>query len=203
MHGNPDVGRIAAQCLAEKSRRSYADHGECMSFYNETRAHHRRIRSIFRLPCLMAQDRNRWSRGFVVIRRKQAAPERLHAKRGEIVARYVLRAQRFSGESAALTPNTQTLTARLKCSHFFEFRCLCFQPFVERKREHPPSVLRAALHAAIVAVANTIQKRRIRNRQRTQHDRVDHCENCSGSSNSQGQRQCSGRREHRRHPKLP
>src|ERR1019366_7355126 len=135
--------------------------------------------------------------------RQQATAERLYPKRGEIVARYVLGAQWFRGESAALAPNAQAVAAGLKCGHFFEFRCLCFQPFVERKAEHPPPVLRAALHAAIVAVANTIQKRRIRNGQGAQHDRVDDGENRGGSANSQGQRQCGDRRKHRRHPKLP
>ncbi len=76
-------------------------------------------------------------RKLVVIRRKQAAAERFHAKRREIIASYVLRAQRFSGESAALPPNAQTLTTCLKGSHIFEFRCLCFQRFVERKGELP------------------------------------------------------------------
>ena len=152
---------------------------------------------------MVAHDRNRRSGGLVVIRGKQAPAQRFHAKRREIVARDVLRAQRLGGESAALPPHAQARPSRLKCSHFFEFRRLCFQPLVERKGEHSPPVLRAAFHAAIVAVADTVQKRRIRNRQRPQHDRVDHREDCSGSPNSQRQRQCRGRRKYRRHPKLP
>src|SRR5437016_1476719 len=120
-----------------------------MPFHNETRAHYRRIRSILRLPGPVAQNGDRRSGGLIVPGRKQAAAERLHAKRGEIVARYVLRSQRFSDVASTFLPDAQTLTARLKCRHFVEFRRLRFKPFVERQGVHPPSILRTALHTAI------------------------------------------------------
>ena len=52
---NPQIGRIAAQRLAEESRRRDADDGERMSLDDERRADDRRIAAVGALPGVMAQ----------------------------------------------------------------------------------------------------------------------------------------------------
>ena len=203
LHRYPNIGWIAAQCVAKKSGRSHADDGEGMPLDNESRAHHRRIGSIICLPGLMADHGHRRGGRLVVLGRKQTAAERPYAQRREIVARDVLGPQRFGRDGGALPPHAQTVAAGLKGSHFFEFRRRCFQTLVQRKGIHSPALLRAAFHAAIVAVADPIEERRIGNRQRAQHHRVDQSEDRGSAADSQGQRQDGGGRKYRRQPELP
>src|SRR5665213_302468 len=108
LNGYPDLGWIATQCVAKKSRWSHAGDSEGMSLYYERRSHHRGIASIVGLPRLMA-DHGRWRRGWlVVLGRKQTATERPYAERREIVAGDVLRPQRFGGDGGALPSHAQT-----------------------------------------------------------------------------------------------
>ena len=63
--------------------------------------------------------------------------------------------------------------AGLKRGQLFEFGRVGLDPLEQRKREHAPAILRAALDAAVVAVADAIEALRIGDRQRPQHHRVD------------------------------
>src|SRR6185369_13380272 len=136
-----------------------------MSFHDETGAHHGRIGSIADLPRVVAHHDNWRSGRLVVIRGKHPPAKSSHSKRREIVACYVLRAQRPRRESAALPPHTQPIPPRLKCGHFFEFGSFRLETLIQRKGEHSPALLRTPFHTAIIAISDTIQKSRIRNRQ--------------------------------------
>src|SRR5258707_1247476 len=81
--------------------------------------------------------------------------------------------------------------AGLQCRHFFKLGRLCFQTFVQRIGIHAPHVLGTAFHAAIIALANAVEPRRISNRQRAQHHCMDQRKYCRGSANSQSQREHS------------
>ena len=56
---NPQIGRIASQRFAEKSRRRDADDGERMALDDERDADDRRIAAVGVLPDVMAQDDHR------------------------------------------------------------------------------------------------------------------------------------------------
>ncbi len=84
-----------------------------------------------------------------------------------------------------------------------EFRRLGLEPLEQRKREHPPAILWAALHAAVGAVADAVQARRVADGQRAQHDSVDERENGRGAANAQRERQNRSDREDTRGPELP
>src|ERR1017187_2741151 len=100
-------------------------------------------------------DYRRGGRG-IVSRRKQAPAERLDAERGEIVAGDVLGAKRPGSQSGALMPDAQAATGGLESSHLFELRCFGLETLVERIGEHSPAVLRAALHTAVIAIADPV-----------------------------------------------
>src|SRR5262249_27860890 len=85
----------------------------------------------------------------------------------------------------------------------FEFRRFGLQPLEQRKRKHAPALLRSALDAAVVAVADAIERGRIADRQRPQHDRVNQREDGRGAADAQRERENGGDREHARVPELP
>ena len=80
---------------------------------------------------------------------------------------------------------------------------LGLQPLEQRKREHAPAILRAALHAAVVAVADAVEARRIADRQRAQHHRVDEREDGRRAADAERERQNRGDREDACGPELP
>ena len=70
-----------------------------------------------------------------------------------------------SGRAAvvgALSPHAQPYAASLERGDLLELGQLGLQPLEEREREHAPAILRPALDAAGVAVANAIETRRDR-----------------------------------------
>ena len=91
---NPEIRRIAAQRLAEESRRRDADDGERVPFDDERGADDRRIAAVGALPDVVAQHDGRRRRRRVVGRGEDAAAERADAERREVVAGDVLGAQR-------------------------------------------------------------------------------------------------------------
>ena len=101
-----------------------------------------------------------------------------------------------------LPPDAEARAARLKRGDLLELRQLGLQPLEQRKREHPPAILRAALHAAGVAVADAVEAGRIADRQRAQHDRVDQREDGCGAADAEGERQHRGGGEDARQPEL-
>jgi len=63
------------------------------------------------------------------------------------------------------------------------------QPLEERIREHAPALLRPALDAAVVAVADAIEALRVGDRERAQHDRVDQREDRGRAADAERERQ--------------
>src|ERR1035441_4822212 len=55
IHGNPEVGRVAAQRFAKESGRRYADYGEGMAFHHDGRTEHRRVAAVSESPGMMAE----------------------------------------------------------------------------------------------------------------------------------------------------
>ena len=98
----------------------------------------------------------------------------------------------------ALPPDAEPRAAGLERGELLELRRLGFQALEQRIREHPPAILRAALHAAVVAVADAIQARRIADRQRPQHDRVDEREDRGRAADAEAKREHGGGSEDRR-----
>src|SRR6202023_2693944 len=86
---NPDVGRIAAQSLAEESRRRYADDGEGMTLDRESGTEDRWIAGVSGLPRAMTENGNRRRGGDIVVGGKDAAGEGADAQRGEIVPGHI------------------------------------------------------------------------------------------------------------------
>ena len=72
----------------------------------------------------------------------------------------------------------------------------------QREREHAPAILRAALHAAVVAVADPVEPRRVAHRQRLQHHRMDEREDGRGAADAERQRQDGGGGEDARRREL-
>ena len=159
---NPQIRRIAAQRLAEESRRRDTDDGERVPLDEERGADDRRIAAVGALPDVMAQHDDRRRRRRVVGGGEDAAAERADAERREVVAGDVLGAQRPRRRVDVLAPHAEARAAGLKRRDLFELRHLGLQPLEQRKREHPPAILRAALHAAVVAVADAVEARRDR-----------------------------------------
>jgi hypothetical protein len=138
----------------------------------------------------------------VVFGGDQAAAERVHAKRDEIVAGHVLGAQRPGGRFHSFAANAHRAAAGLKGGEVLELGGVLFETLVEREREHAPTILRSAFHAAVVAVANAIQPRWIRHGQRSQHHRVNEREDRGCAANPDRQRQHGGCGEDGRSPEL-
>jgi hypothetical protein len=150
----------------------------------------------------MAQHDNRRSRRRVIAGGEDAAPECADTERREVVACDVLGAQRPGRRLDVLPPHAHTRATRLKCREFFELRQLRLQALEQREREHPPAILRTALYAARRAVADAIKARRIADRQRAQHHRVQQRENGCRAADAERERQDSGNREDPRDPEL-
>ena len=199
---NPQIRRIAAQRFAEESRRRHADDGERVALDDERGADDRWIAAVGALPDVVAQHDDRRRRRRVVRGAEHAAAERTDAKRREIVAGHVLGPQRPRRRLRALPSHAEARAAGLKGRDLFELRQLGLQPLEQRKREHPPAILRAALHAAGVAVADAVEARGVADRQRAQHDRVDEREDGRGAANAERERQHRRDGEDARHPEL-
>jgi hypothetical protein len=83
-----------------------------------------------------------------------------------------------------------------------ELRQIRLQPLEQWIREHAPAILRTTLHAAIVAVADAVESRGIADRQRSQHDRMDECEDRGRAANAERERQNRGNGENPSDAKL-
>jgi len=123
---------------------------------DERTADYSRVGAVGVLPEVVAQHDDGGRRRGVVGGGEHAAAERAHAERREVVAGDVLGAKRPGRRRHVLSPDADARAARLKCRDLFERRHLGLQPLEQRKREQPPALLRAALHAAGVAVADSV-----------------------------------------------
>src|SRR3954452_17842613 len=119
---------------------------------------------------MMAQHEGRWSSGRVIVRRQHTAAKRTDTKCREIIAGDELRAKWPRCGAGALAPDAHARAACLNSRDLLELRSLRLQSLVERKREHSPAILGAALDTAMVTIADAIQPRRIGYRQRAEHD---------------------------------
>ena len=201
LHGDPKIGRVAAQRFAEKSRGSHSDDRERVALNDEIRAHNLWIAAVTDLPGAMAEHGNRRCARPVVISVKHAPTECAYAEHGKVISGDVLGVQGFGG-LFAFAPHAQEPVAGLESSHVLKFRCLRFQPFIQWERIESPTVLRAAFHTAFVALAHAVEPPGIRNRQGAQHHRMNQREYRRGSADSQGERQHGRGRENRRPPEL-
>ncbi len=197
------VRRVAAQRLAEESRRRDASDGERAPLDEERGADDRRIAAVGALPGVMAQHEDRRRRRRVVRGGEDAAAECADAEGREVIAGDVLRAQRSRGRVDVLPAGADAPDAGLKRRDLLELGHLALQPLVQRIREHPPAFLRAALHAAVGAVADPVEARRVADRERTQHHGMDQREDGGGAADAERQREDRGCREDACNPELP
>jgi hypothetical protein len=173
-----------------------------VAFDEERRAHDRRVAAVRVLPDVMTEHDGRRRGPSIIRRREHATTERTDAERREVVAGDELGAQRPRRRINVLPPDAEAGACGLKGRDLFELGHFGFQPFEQRKRIQPPSLLRTALDAAGIAVTDTVKAQGIADRQRAQHHRMDQGENGRGPANAQGKRRDRGRCEHARHPEL-
>src|SRR5690349_15737767 len=124
-----------------------------MSVYHQVRPDQRRIASVYGFPGVVAENRGRGRGGPVVFGLEQSSAVRLDAEQRKVIARDVLGAQGTRRFRRALPPHAEPAAARLKCSDILELRRRRLQALIESIAEKAPSVLRAVLDAAVVAVA--------------------------------------------------
>ena len=203
LEGNPEIRRVAAQGLAEKSRRRDTNDRERMSLHDQRRADHRRIAPIGALPDVMAQHEHGRRSRRVVFRGEGAPGQCAHAERREIVAGHVLGTQGPRRRVHVLASHADPVAARLKCRDLLELGQLRLQPLEQGKREHSPPILRSPLDAAVGAVADAEQARRVTDGQRLQHDGVDEGEDGRRAADAERQRENGGDREDACGPELP
>ena len=200
---DPQVRRIAAQRLAEEAGAGHADDRERVPLEDEGGADDLRIGAVGARPGVMAHDDHRRGRRGVVGRRDDAAAERGHAEGREVVAADVAGSQRPRRLFDARPPCADAALAGLEGRQLLELRQVGLQPLEQRIREHAPAILGAALHAAVVAVADAVEPGRVADRQRPQHHRVDQREDRGRAADADGQRQHRGDGEDAGGPELP
>jgi hypothetical protein len=128
-----------------------------MSLDDERGANDRRIGTVCVLPDVMTQHHYRGGGGGIVRGGDHASAKCLNPERRKIVAVDVLRAQRSCRRFHVLSSYAEARPSGLKRGDLFKLGQVGFQPFEQRKREHAPSILRSALHAAVAAVTDPIQ----------------------------------------------
>src|SRR5438552_18045510 len=98
----------------------------------------------------------------VVVRGEDAPAEGADPEGREVVAGDVFAPERARGDVHAGAADADAEAAGLEGGQLFEFGRFGLEAFEERVREHAPAILRSALDAAVVAVANAIERLRIR-----------------------------------------
>src|SRR5262249_8110275 len=121
----------------------------------------------------------------------------------EVISGYVFGEQWSGCRFHAFTPNTEPPSASLECHELLEFRCGCLEAFIQREREHSPTLLRPAFHTAIIAFTDAIELGRISDWQGTKHDCINQGEDGRGAADSQCQRKDRCSSKHRRLAELP
>src|SRR5262249_34310770 len=125
----------------------------------------------------------------VIVYGEDAAAEGADAEGREVVASDVFRPERARGDVHAGPADADAEAAGLEGGQSFELGRFGFEAFEERVRGHRPAILRSALDAAVVAVADAVEPFRVGNRERPQHDRVDQCEDRGRAADTERQRQ--------------
>src|SRR5216684_3917076 len=101
----------------------------------------------------------------------------------------VFRPERARGDVHAGPADADAEAAGLEGRQLLELGRFGFEAFEERVREHAPAILRSALDAAVVAVADAVEALRVGDRERAQHDRVDQCEDRGRAAYAERERQ--------------
>jgi hypothetical protein len=156
IHGNPEVGRVAAKRLAEETGRRHADDGERVAFHDDGGTDHRRISTVSQPPGMVAQYDDGCGGGSVVIRSEKAPAERAYTERGEVIPGDILSPQRLGSQAGPLPPYAQASAGGLEGSDILELRRFALETLVQGIGVHSPSLLRTTLHAAIVAIADAV-----------------------------------------------
>ena len=139
----------------------------------------------------------------VVVCGEDASAEGADAEGREVVAGDVLRPERARRDVHAGPAHAERGSRRpgrrSSCSNSGVFG---FEAFEERIREHAPAILRSALDAAVVAVADAVEAFRVGDRERAQHDRVDQREDRGRAADAERERQDGRGREDGRETEL-
>src|SRR5580765_4516956 len=141
-------------------------------------------------------------RGRVVGGGEDAAAEGADAESREVVAGDVFRPERARGDVYAGPTDAGAEAAGLEGGQLFELGRFGFEAFEERVREHAPAILRSAIDAAVVAVADAVEAVRLGDRERAQHDRVDQREDGGRAADAKRERQDGRGREDGRETEL-
>ena len=104
---------------------------------------------------------------------EDAARFRSYTEHVKVISRDILHTQRARRTVVSGPPNTDVGGSGVDCREVFEFRCLLFDPQVQRIREIVPVVLQTSQYAAIDFVGTkSVKLRRILHRQGLQQDRM-------------------------------
>src|SRR5437762_13987030 len=138
----------------------------------------------------------------VIVCGEDASAEGPDAEGREVVAGDVFRPERARGDVHAGPADADAEAAGLEGGQLFELGSFGFEAFEERVREHAPAILRSALDAAVVAVADAVEAFRVGDRERAQHDRVDQGEDRGRAADTERKRQDGRGSEDRRETEL-
>src|SRR5207249_6236840 len=181
--------RIVAERIAEEARRRHAGDRERVAFDDERLADERLIAAVDRFPRVMADHDDGQRRRRVIVCGENASAEGANAEGREVVAGDVFRSERARGDVHAGPADADAEAAGLEGGQLFELGRFGVEAFEERVREHAPPILRSALDAAVVAVADAVEAFRVGDRERAQHDRVDQCEDRGRAADTERERQ--------------
>jgi hypothetical protein len=137
---------------------------------------------------VVAEDCDGGSAGRVVLWREDAAAERADSEGGEVVAGDVLGAKGQCGAGTAAS-YADAAEAGLKGCELFEFRGLRTEALYHAPGKHAPLALGAALDAAVIAFADSIQRGGVCDREGAEHDGIDEGEDGGGATDAEGQSQ--------------
>ena len=184
---NPERGRIAVDAIAEEAGRCDSDNREGLVLDVERRADDAGIGGVVDLPGLIAEYRDRGCAGLVVGGKERAAGIGSEAERREIVSGDV-----FGGFCLCRSwsgADVDAVVAGLEGGELFELGRGVLEVAVEIVGEDVEIAIVvdvAAVHAAVVEVANAVQGRGIGDRERLQQNRVDQGEDGDVGSDAEG-----------------
>ena len=196
----PEIGRIRTQLISEESRRGDSNHGEGEIVDAQGGADDRGIEPEVLLPGAVAHHRSRRGVGLVIVGRDGPAREGADTQRREVVARNELSNVRFGGARSPGAAHVEVLQTLLKGGHLAELGIVIAKLLVERIRVDAPVVLKSAEHAAIAAVAQSVELARFRDRQALEHHSVEQSEDGGVGADAQRQRDHADCREAGRLP---
>src|SRR5690242_16806957 len=113
---------------------------------------------------MMADHYNRRRALLIVLGGEDSSAESSHSQSGKVASAYIFGTQRTGSVLLTFTTNSELILSCLKRGCLFELGRFCCQALIKGIGKHPPAILWAAFHAAVVAVTDAVELSRIGNR---------------------------------------